>query len=55
MPRLNVDGKGALPLATSLVDVAGSIVEDTEHGEDAVGCAIGASDVAASGPDVVDR
>ena len=34
--------------------VPGSVIEDTQHGHNAIGVAIGPSDVAADRPDVVD-
>jgi hypothetical protein len=38
----------------TLVDVAGGVVEDLEHGHDAVAGAVGAADVGVGGADVVD-
>ena len=40
VPRLEVDGEGALALPTTLVDVPGGVVEDAEHGHDTVSDAI---------------
>lgn len=45
MPWLEVDGKGALTLATALIDVPCGIIEDFEHGHESVGIAVRASDV----------
>mmetsp|Transcript_5519 Transcript_5519/g.9404 ORF Transcript_5519/g.9404 Transcript_5519/m.9404 type:complete len:237 (-) Transcript_5519:794-1504(-) len=54
VPGFEVDGEGSLPLAASLIAVAGRVVEDSEHGDEAVGLAVGASDVTILSPDVVD-
>ena len=54
MPGLQIDGKAALALASALVHVAGGHVEVAQHWHDAVGYPIGAFDVRARGPDVVD-
>mmetsp|Transcript_989 Transcript_989/g.1567 ORF Transcript_989/g.1567 Transcript_989/m.1567 type:complete len:407 (+) Transcript_989:1659-2879(+) len=53
VPRLHVDGKGALALATTLIHISGSVIEDAQHGHNTVGLAVGATDVAASGANVV--
>ena len=45
MPRLQVNGEGALALAAALVHVARSVIVDLEHGHQAVRESIGASDV----------
>ena len=45
VPRFEVNGDGTLALAAALVDVAGGVVEDAEHGDNAVGGAVGALDV----------
>ena len=45
MPRFHVNGKASLALATPLVDIAGRIVENAQHGDDPVGCAIRSPDV----------
>lgn len=55
MPRLQVHSEGPLSLATPLINVAGGFIEDTEHGNNAIGSTIGAADVAASRAYVVDR
>lgn len=39
---------------THLVDVARRVVEDAQHGHDAVRAAVGAADVRVCGPHVVD-
>jgi hypothetical protein len=54
VPRLKVDGKSTRSLVTTLVDVAGSVVEDTKHRNNTVGCTVGTSNVGASGTDSVD-
>mmetsp|Transcript_23555 Transcript_23555/g.49046 ORF Transcript_23555/g.49046 Transcript_23555/m.49046 type:complete len:240 (-) Transcript_23555:705-1424(-) len=54
VPRLEVGGDGALSLSSSLVDITGRVVEDTEHGNDSVGGSVGAADVRVGGADVVD-
>ena len=53
VPWLDVHGKGTLALSTALVHVACRVVEDAEHGDDAVGRAVGAFDVGSRGTDVV--
>ena len=53
MPRLEVHGEGALALSSSLVDVASGVVEDAEHGDDAVGASVGAADIRLGGADGV--
>ena len=45
VPRLEVDGERAFAFAAALVDVAGGVVEDAEHGDDPVGGSVGAADV----------
>jgi len=45
VPWLEVYGEGALTLATTLVDVPCSIIEDLEHWHESIGVAICASDV----------
>jgi hypothetical protein len=54
VPRLEVDGKRAGPLVAALVDVARRVVEDAQHGHDAVRRAVGAADVRARRADAVD-
>ena len=53
VPRLDVDGERAHACAT-LVDIAGRVIEDAEHRNDAVGGAVRATDVGTGGSDVVD-
>ena len=53
VPGLQVHREGALALAPALVHVPRRVVEDPEHGHEAVGVPVGASDVAAGGPHVV--
>jgi hypothetical protein len=45
VPRLKVNSKGSLTFATSLIDVASSVSENTEHGYKSVGVSISSSDV----------
>ena len=54
VPRLDVDGEGALALAAALVHVAGRVIEDAEHWDNAVGRSVRATDVGSGGADVVD-
>ena len=54
MPGLDVGGDTALALSSALIDVPGSVVEDTEHRNDAVGGAVGTTDVGLGGTDVGD-
>ena len=53
MPRFDVDRKRSLSLPSTLVDVAGCIVENAEHGHDSIGRTVGAFDVRTSGADIV--
>lgn len=53
MPRLEVHCEGALTPAASLVNVAGRIVVDLEHGNKSIAVAIGAADVGSTCPDAV--
>jgi hypothetical protein len=53
VPGLEIDGKGTRTFVATLIDVSGSVIEDTEHGDDTVGGAVGASDIGSSGPDTV--
>ena len=54
VPRLEIHGEGALPLAAALVDEARSVVVHAQHGQQPVGLAVGAADVAAARADVGD-
>ena len=54
VPRLDVDSEGALAFAAALVHVAGCVIEDAEHRDNAVGRSVRAADVGTGGPDVVD-
>ncbi|KAG9533704.1 hypothetical protein KCU93_g71, partial [Aureobasidium melanogenum] len=54
VPGLEVDGEGTRTLVAALVDISGSVVENTEHGYETVGCAVGTSNVRASLEGVVD-
>ena len=53
MPWLEIYCETAFPLASSLVDIPGSVIEDSEHRDDAIGMAVGALDISAIGPDIV--
>ena len=53
MPRFKVDRESTFALATTLVDVACSVVVDLEHGDEAIAVAISAADVRTAGPDAV--
>lgn len=54
MPGLKVDGEGALSLATALVNVAGCIIVDLEHGDETITVAVGSTNIAVTGTDAVD-
>ena len=45
MPRLKIHSEGSLSLTTALVDEAGSVIEDLEHGYEAVSVSVGPADV----------
>lgn len=47
--------KNATQSNAHLIDVARRVVEDPEHGHEAVGRAVGAGHVRVGGPDAVDR
>ncbi|KAH3677659.1 hypothetical protein OGATHE_000313 [Ogataea polymorpha] len=53
VPWLNVQSKRARTLVASLVDVSGGVVEHSHHWNDAVGRAVGSSDVRPGGSNVV--
>ena len=55
VPRLDVHGERALPLAAALVDEARRVVEDAQHRHEPVRRAVGAGDVGARRADVRDR
>lgn len=54
MPWLKVHCEGALPLAATLVDISGSVVEHPQHWDQSVTDAIGAPNVAILGADFSD-
>lgn len=54
VPRLEVDGEGAGSLVATLVDIAGRVVEDLEHGDNAVRIPVRAGNVRAGRANVVD-
>ena len=49
MPRLEVDGKCPRALVSTLINVAGSVVEDPKHWHEAIGLPIGLRCVHSSG------
>ena len=53
MPRFQINGNATLAFATSLIDISGSIVEDTQHGDNPIGGAIGTTNVRSTGTNVV--
>jgi len=54
VPGLQVNGKGTGTLATSLIHIARHIVEDPQHGNQAIGCAIRSANRGALCPDAMD-
>ena len=54
VPGLQVDGEGPGSLVPALVDVPGSVVEDPQHGHEAVTVAVGPGNVGAGGANAVD-
>ena len=54
MPGLEVDGDGAFSFSSALIDIASSVVEHAQHGDNAVRRAVGAADVRIGGADIVD-
>ena len=55
MPGLQVHSKSTLPLATTLIYIAGCVIEDTKHGNNAIRGSISASNVTAGSPNIVNR
>lgn len=53
VPGLKVDGEGTRALVATLVDISGSVVEDTEHGNDTVGSTVGTGNVRTGSTDAV--
>ena len=53
VPWLEVDGNTSLALTTSLIDIAGSVVEDTKHRDDSVGSSVGSTNVGLASTNVV--
>ena len=53
MPRFHVNGKASLALASSLVDIAGRIIENAQHGDNPIGCAVRSPDVRPRCTDIV--
>ena len=54
MPGFQIDGKGAFAFSAALVDIAGGVVEDAQHGQDAIGESPCAADVGAGRAHIVD-
>ncbi|KAH3685492.1 hypothetical protein WICPIJ_003539 [Wickerhamomyces pijperi] len=54
VPWFQVQGEGTRSLVTTLVNVTGSVVEDTHHWDDTVGGTVSTSNVRTSGSNVVD-
>lgn len=46
VPRLKIHREGSLSLTAALVNEAGSVIEDLEHGYEAVGISVGSTNVA---------
>ena len=53
MPWLEIHGKGSLALAATLVHITGGVIEHTQHGNQAIGCAVGASNIRSLGAHIV--
>ena len=53
MPWFQVNGNASLALASSLVDVTSSVVEDAQHGNNTVGGSVGTANVGLTGTNVV--
>jgi hypothetical protein len=53
MPWLEVNGESTRTLVATLIDIASSVVVNAEHRDEAVGRAIGAANVRASGADTM--
>ena len=54
MPGFEIDRKRSFALSPTLIDIAGGIVEDSQHGQNAVGEASRPADVGACGAHIVD-
>lgn len=53
VPRFEVNREGSRALVASLIDVAGRVVVDSEHGNDTVRIAVGSRNVGSGSADVV--
>lgn len=53
VPRFEIDSEGSLTFATALIDVASSVIENTEHGYKSIGVAVGSSNVRALSADAM--
>ena len=53
VPRLQVNGEGSLSLAASLVDIAGRVIVDFEHGHESVRVAVRTCDIRVLSSDAV--
>ncbi len=45
MPRLKINSEGALSLTATLVNKTGSVIEDFEHGNEAISIPVCSTDV----------
>ena len=53
VPRFEVDSEGSLTFATALIDVASSVIENTEHGYKSIGVSVSSSNVGALSADAM--
>lgn len=54
MPGFQVDGKGPFAASAALIDIAGSVVIDSEHRDQAIGDTVGTTNIRAGGSYFVD-
>jgi len=54
MPGFHINRKTSFAFAASLVYIAGGIVKNAQHGDNAVGGPVGAGNIRACGPYVMD-
>ena len=55
VPRLQIDSKGAITLATTLVDITGSRIKVAKHRHNTVASAVCAIDCCPTGTNIVNR
>mmetsp|Transcript_92793 Transcript_92793/g.267929 ORF Transcript_92793/g.267929 Transcript_92793/m.267929 type:complete len:324 (+) Transcript_92793:1478-2449(+) len=55
VPGFQVNSNGTLTLAASLIDVTGGVVENAQHGNDAVRGSVGAADIGGRSTNIVNR